>query len=209
MSANFRRNKIDLQNIIDANRTRINNLKLETKIYNAVIEIVEANEEIIKKLLVENEELSQRINDLENDVQKLKSKFSTLEAIEKLHECDAFANRNFQKEYRKEFNLSKYSKDVPTIGDFINDPPEEKENQKEYNFWLKFNKLYPGSNNPEFNRIYRKINENRMSYAHLDVSNITIDEFVNAIETVFPEEYKINRKLYPTKIKFPLQFSGN
>lgn len=85
---------------------------------------------------------------------------------------------------------------MPTIGDFINDPPEEKESQKGYNFWLKFNEIYPGSNNPEFNRIYRKINENRMSYTHLDVSNITIDGLINAIETVFPEEYKINRKLY-------------
>lgn len=188
--------KRDLQAIIDANRMRISNLKLESRLYNSVVEIIEANEEIIGQLLTENKQLSDRINEMGEDIRKLKSKFSFSESVEKLHECDAFANRNFQKEYRKEFGLTKYSKDVPTIGDFINDPPDEKETPREHTFWLKFNNAYPGSNNPAFSRIYKRINENRMSYAHLDVSDISMTEFINAVQIVFPEEYKSNRKLY-------------
>lgn len=157
-----------------------------------ITELREENERLKKEI----KELKRKDKKLEKELDKLKSKFSLLESVEKLHECDAFANRNFQKEYRKEFSLNKYSKDVPTIGDFINDPPDEKETPKEYAFWLKFNNAYPGSNSPAFSRIYRRINENRMSYAHLDVSDISMTEFINSVQIVFPEEYKSNRKLY-------------
>lgn len=193
------RDREKLRIILTENRTRIDGLKVENKSQAGMIEIVETNEEIIRGLMDDNDRLNRRIKELE-------IKLSAREAIEKLHECDAFANRNFQQEYRDEFKLDDYDKNIPTIGDFIRNPPSKNKHLDRYNFWVKFNERYPGSNNPEFNLIYRRINKSRTVYAHPDVSDITMSEVMDAVRIVFPEEYKTDGKKYDEYVKWLFSF---
>lgn len=57
-----------------------------------------------------------------NFVQNAEEKI-LIESLAKLNDCDKLANDSFKKEYRKYFNLGKWDKSVPNIGDFVNDPP--------------------------------------------------------------------------------------
>ena len=65
--------------------------------------------EIIRGLMDDNDRLNRRIKELE-------IKLSAREAIEKLHECDTFANRNFQQEYRMNLNWMIMIKTFPQLG---------------------------------------------------------------------------------------------
>src|ERR1700731_1535185 len=130
---------------------------------------------------------------LEMMIKDLETKLSIRDAMEKLYECVAFVNENFQQEYRNEFKLDDYDKNIPTIGDFIRNSPSENKHLDKHNFWVKFNERHPGSNNPRFSLIYRRINENKIIYDP-NVSNMTIFEVVDAVKIIFPKEYKIDGK---------------
>lgn len=129
------------------------------------------HERTIDDLKKENHELKDRINVLEKENVNPRDRISLIEAndqrreaIFKLHECDSLSNKAFRKEYIKYFNLSKYSKDIPNISDFILNPPDKIDDSGNYNFWQQFILKYPGSDNSNFNLIYKRINCGRMNF---------------------------------------------
>ena len=133
--------------------------------------------------------MKKRINILETNK-------NIFDALVKLHECNALVNKEFKRLYKKKFNLSKYDNNVPNIGDFIENPPI-KEDGDDYDFWIEFNELYPGSNNENFRKIYKQIANNRADAgAHISVNKLNETEFDKLIEIVFPMEYNENKKIY-------------
>ena len=142
-----------------------------------------------KTLKEDNKNLKKRINVLETNK-------NIFDALVKLHECNALVNKEFKRLYKKKFNLSKYDNNVPNIGDFIENPPI-KEDGDDYDFWIEFNELYPGSNNDEFRKIYKQIANNRADAgAHIYVNKLNETEFDKLIEIVYPKEYNENKKIY-------------
>jgi hypothetical protein len=187
----------------------IENLESGGEIYSRASKIVKGQMEIIDEYANVVDELQIQVVTLENEIFTLKNRVSILEtqvaisnaiqnkqeAIEKLHECDALANNKFQQLYREEFKLDDYAY-VPSIGNFIRTPPSNARSPQQYKFWQEFISKYPGSDNPQFNTIYRQINNNRAPQSHPDISEMTREEFIKAIKIVFPEEYKRDSQLY-------------
>ena len=142
-----------------------------------------------KELKIENKELKREIKELKDDKQKF-------DALVKLHECNALVNKEFKKLYRIKFNKNKYDNNIPNIGDFINDPPTE-DDEDNYHFWNDFNVKYPQSNDINFRTIYHKISNDRAdSGAHVNVRKLNKTDFDKLIELVYPEDYNINKQLY-------------
>jgi len=105
-------------------------------------------------------------------------------------------NKEFKRLYRIKFNRTKYDNNIPNIGDFINDPPTE-DDEDNYKFWNEFNQKYPQSDNANFRLIYQKIvNDRADSGAHVNVRKLNKTDFDKLIELVYPEEYNTNRELY-------------
>jgi hypothetical protein len=180
----------------------IENLESGGEIYSRASKIVKGQMEIIDEYANVVDELQIQVVTLENRVSILETQAAISnmiqnrqEAIEKLHECDVLANNEFQRLYRDEFKLNNYVY-VPSIGNFIRAPPSSSRDPQEYKFWQQFITKYPGSDNPQFNTIYRQINNNRAPQSHPDISEMTREEFIKAIKIVFPEEYKRDSQLY-------------
>ena len=170
----------------DYSQPQINALKKDVKTLQEENKVLK---EEIKELKEENKILKREIKELKNDKQKF-------DALVKLHECNALVNKEFKKIYRIKFNKNKYDNNIPNIGDFINDPPTE-DDEDNYKFWKEFNQKYPQSDNANFRLIYQKIADDRAdSGAHVNVRKLNKTDFDNLIELVYPEEYNINRKLY-------------
>lgn len=180
----------------------IESLESGGEIYSRASKIVKGQMEIIDEYANVVDELQIQVVTLENRVSILETQAAISnmiqnrqEAIEKLHECDILANNEFQRLYRDEFKLNSYVY-VPSIGNFIRTPPSSSRDPQEYKFWQQFITKYPGSDNPQFNTIYRQINNNRAPQSHPDISEMTREEFIKAIKIVFPEEYKRDSQLY-------------
>ena len=136
-----------------------------------------------------NDKLTKQITILEQNKQKF-------DALVKLHECNALVNKEFKKLYRIKFNKNKYDNNIPNIGDFINDPPTE-DDEDNYKFWKEFNNKYPQSDDANFRLIYQKIvNDRADSGAHINVRKLNKIDFDKLIELVYPEEYNTNKELY-------------
>ena len=143
----------------------------------------------VKTLQEENKILKKEIKELKDDKQKF-------DALVKLHECNALVNKEFKRLYRIKFNKNKYDNNIPNIGDFINDPPTE-DDEDNYKFWNEFNKKYPQSDNANFRIIYQKIaNDRAYSGAHTNVRKLNKTDFDKLIELIYPEEYNTNKELY-------------
>lgn len=178
--------KIDLLNLITQREKTIDELKKENEMLKNILdELKKQNEELKEK----NEDMSKKINQLIN-------KNELFEALSKLNDCDKLANDTFKNEYRKYFKLSKYNNNVPNIGQFIDDPPNQNTEKDEYDFWNLFCKNYPNSNNKEFREIYKKISYERIQHgAHYDINKINETEFNKLMEIALPDIYKNNKKL--------------
>lgn len=150
----------------------------------------------IKKLEDNGSNLNKKINELYEE-KKYKS------AVFKLHEINAIANSVFKFEYRKFFNIDILSSSViiPNIGTFIRNPPK---NGKNYDFWSKFTKLYPGSDNIHFDKIYKQLNKFRMSQeVHPIINDITEEEFTELTNIVLPN---INKEVINSYRKWLYSF---
>ena len=169
----------NLQKKIKEQDSRILNLEKETKDLKQDNVVLKNN----------NDKLTKKINKLEDDKQKF-------DALVKLHECNALVNKEFKKLYRIKFNKNKYDNNIPNIGDFINDPPTE-DDEDNYKFWKEFNNKYPQSDDANFRLIYQKIaNDRADSGAHVNVRKLNKTDFDKLIELVYPEEYNTNKQLY-------------
>jgi hypothetical protein len=165
---------------------RINVIEKENNLLKIEIKELKENNKLLKE---DNNNLKKRINVLETNK-------NIFDALVKLHECNALVNKEFKKLYKKKFNLSKYDNNVPNIGDFIENPPTE-EDGDDYDFWIEFNNLYPGSDNENFRKIYKQIANNRADAgAHISVNKLSEYEFDKLIELVYPAEYNENKKIY-------------
>lgn len=170
---------------------------------NVAINLINNKESRITHLEKENIILKERVIVLENNNDKLTKKINILEqnklkfdALVKLHECNALVNKEFKKLYKIKFNKNKYDNNIPNIGDFINDPPTE-DDEDNYKFWNEFNVKYPHSDYVEFRVIYQKIADNRADFgAHVNIKKLNKSDFDKLIELVYPEEYNTNKELY-------------
>jgi hypothetical protein len=161
--------------------------------HNLLKEEMKTRELTIEELRKENEELKKEIYVLKQNITELINKNKYNEALAKLHDCDALANKTFKQEYKKYWKLNKYDP-VPNIGDIVNDPPIKED--KDYEFWQFFCDKYKNSNKIEFQKIYKLINNNRVSSgAHFDVSNIKENEFIELLKIAIPAFYNENINL--------------
>lgn len=177
-------NKTELLNIISQNGSTIEELKKENeKLKQMYDELVKQN-----KILTEEKELLIEKNEkLEENLNKLLEKDKLVEALSKIHDCDALSNKAFKNEYRSFFNLKKYDTNVPNISDFVLNPPDKNTDQEDYDFWFKFCKKHPGSDNVEFNKIYKQINKDRVDYgAHSNIYDMSKPEFDKYLKIAMP-----------------------
>jgi len=171
---------------INALKKDVKELKEENKTLKEEIKVLKQDNVILKN---NNDKLTKKINKLEDDKQKF-------DALVKLHECNTLVNKEFKKLYRIKFNKNKYDNNIPNIGDFINDPPTE-DDEDNYKFWKEFNNKYPQSDDANFRLIYQKIaNDRADSGAHVNVGKLNKTDFDKLIELVYPEEYNTNKELY-------------
>lgn len=147
---------------------------------------------IIKQLTEENELLKKEVSELKNEVSELKNKNKKFDALVRLNECNALVNGNFKIEYRRYFHLDDYEYS-PNVGDFISKPPIDGD---KFLFWRYFNERFPNSDDLRFRELYKKISRNRADIVHVDIGDMTKEEFKNLILLVYPEEYNANKKLY-------------
>ena len=132
----------------------------------------------------------------DNIILQLETTKNKFDALVKLHECNALVNKEFKRLYRIKFNINKYSNDVPNLGDFINMPPTE-EDGDDYIFWQEFKTKYPNTDNINFRMIYKQISNDRADNgAHISVSKLSKNEFIELIKIVYPEEYEQNKDIY-------------
>lgn len=163
----------------------VNKLKTDNKVKDVRIKELEIDNIKLKDQVIT---LTNKVNELEND----KNKFN---ALVKLNELNALVNKEFKNLYKKKFKKGRGDY-IPNIGDYINEPPTEDE-KDEYEFWLEFNSLYPGSNDMNFRNIYHQIaNDRACSGAHINVKKLNKEDFNNLIEVAYPEEYNKNKELY-------------
>jgi chromosome segregation ATPase len=191
---------LDLTIVDDHKQSQINALKKDVKILQEDIKILK--EQVIKleienkELKEENKILKEENKELKREIKELKDDKQKFDALVKLHECNALVNKEFKRLYRIKFNRSKYDINIPNIGDFINDPPTE-DDEDNYNFWKEFNAQYPQSDDANFRMIYQQIANNRADYgAHVSVRKLNKTDFDKLIELVYPEEYNTNKELY-------------
>ena len=131
-----------------------------------------------------------------NKLNALENKNEVFIALSKLNDCDKLANDAFKREYRKYFNLKQYNNNVPNLGDFIDNSPQESTDKDDFDFWELFCKKYPNSNNQEFRIIYKQISKQRISNgAHYNTNNIDKNEFDNLMKMALPDIYNNNKKL--------------
>lgn len=75
-------------------------------------------------------------------------------------------------------------------------------------FWEYFCKKYPGSDNKEFNEIYKKISSQRIHYgAHYNAMKITQDEFDDLMKIGMSDIYSNNKKLCDDYKKWLYRFN--
>ena len=184
---------LDLTINDDYLQPQINALKKDIKYLHK--ENNELKERVIK-LEIENKELKIENTELKIEIKELKDEKQKFDALVKLHECNALVNKEFRKLYRIKFNKNKYDNNIPNIGDFINDPPTE-DDEDNYQFWNDFNVKYPQSDDVNFRTIYQKISNDRAdSGAHVNVRKLNKTDFDKLIELVYPEDYNTNKELY-------------
>ena len=178
------------------------NIKLRTELddlknkYDVLYENSEKIKSDVDELKKENKILIENNKMLNGDNIILKNKFNKFEALSKLYDCDALANNALKTEYKKYFKLKKYDNNVPNLGDFIENPPDEHCDKDEYDFWDYFCKKYPDSNNKKFREFYKNLNSQRLKCgAHHNVSRINRYDFDNLIQIVFPDIYFSDKKL--------------
>lgn len=156
-------------------------------------EVIKTRDLTIDELKKENNELKERIATMENKLNFLIKEKEIFEALSKLNDCDKLANDNFKKEYRKYFNLKKYDNNIPNLGQFVLSPPDENDDIDEFKFWKYFCNKYPNSDNIEFQKIYKKISNDRIQHgAHY---NINKNDFDKLLQLVMPDIYNNNKKL--------------
>lgn len=180
-------------------RMRIDELEKNNATYGDIIfynkQLINEHEMNIDRLIKENELLKLKIQNLENDIDDLKTRNKIFDALIKLHECNSLVNKAFKSEYKRYFKKGRYEY-IPNIGDFINDPPTDIDDEN-YMFWNYFNNKYPGSDEQLFRNIYHQINKDRAnSGAHTNVSLLTKNDFDQLIQIAYPDEYRENQKLY-------------
>ena len=177
----------------DYKQPQINALKKDVKTLQEENKVLK---ERVIKLEIDNKELKEENKILKKEIKELKDDKQKFDALVKLHECNALVNKEFKKLYRIKFNKNKYDNNIPNIGDFINDPPTE-DDEDNYKFWNDFNTKYPQSDDVNFRLIYQKIaNDRSDSGAHVNVRKLNKTDFDKLIELVYPEEYKLNKDLY-------------
>ena len=208
----------------DYKQPQINALKKDVKTLQEENKVLKEENKTLKerviKLEIDNKELKEENKILKREIKELKDDKQKFDALVKLHECNALVNKEFKRLYRIKFNKNKYDNNIPNIGDFINDPPTE-DDEDNYKFWNEFNKKYPQSDNVNFRLIYQKnandskkqnffvFNSSKIkntcifycsnradSGAHINVRKLNKTDFDNLIELVYPEEYNINKELY-------------
>lgn len=191
----------------DYKQPQINALKKDVKTLQEENKVLKEDNKVLKednKVLKEKiKTLKERVVVLENNNDKLTKQINILEqnklnfdALVKLHECNALVNKEFRRLYRIKFNKTKYDNSIPNIGDFINDPPSE-DDEDNYKFWNYFNAKYPQADDVNFRLIYHKIANDRADYgAHVNVRKLNKTDFDELIELVYPEEYNTNKELY-------------
>ena len=177
----------------DYSQPQINALKKDVKVLK---EENKTLKERFIKLEIDNKELKEENKILKREIKELKNDKQKFDALVKLHECNALVNKEFKRLYRIKFNKTKYDNNIPNIGDFINDPPTE-DDEDNYKFWKEFNNKYPQSDDANFRLIYQKIaNDRADSGAHVNVIKLNKIDFDKLIELVYPEEYNTNKELY-------------
>jgi len=141
----------------DHKQSQINALKKDVKTLQEENKVLKEENKTLKerviKLEIDNKELKEENKILKKEIKELKDDKQKFDALVKLHECNALVNKEFKKLYRIKFNKNKYDNNIPNIGDFINDPPTE-DDEDNYKFWNEFNKKYPQSDNANFRLIY-------------------------------------------------------
>ena len=192
--------KKDFIDIITKKDQTIDELKKENETLQKLLdELTKQNNQLIEKnnvLINKNYDLQKDNNIMNDKINNLEIKNEIIEALAKLNDCDAMSNNAFKKEFRKYFKLSKYDNNIPNIGQFIDDPPEESDNEDNYNFWKYFCVKYPNSDNKEFRKIYKQISSERVQYgAHHNIYNISKREFDNLMKIAIPIIYNDDKSL--------------
>jgi hypothetical protein len=185
--------KTQLLNIISQNGATIEELKKENeKLKQMYYEILKQN-----KLLTEEKDLLiTKNNNLEEKLDELIQKEKLVEALSKIHDCDAMSNKAFKYEYKSYFKLKKYDNNVPNIGDFVLNPPDKNTDSEYYDFWFKFCKKYPNSDNINFRTIYDRINKDRVTNgAHSNIYKLPKLEFDKYLKIAVPDIHNSNKQL--------------
>jgi len=186
---------------IEIDTLKLDNVQLKEEVKILKIENTQLKEEV-KILKIENIQLKEEVNTLkiENtqlkvDIKELKDDKALFIALSKLNDCDKLSNDKFKDEYRKYFKLKKYDNNIPNLGQFVDNPPDQIDDPDEYQFWDQFCKKYPNSDNRKFRQIYLELSDMRVNYgAHHNINDITKKEFDELMQFVLPKLYANDRK---------------
>lgn len=159
-------------------------------------ETITQNGKIIDELKREKAELIQRISDMDQQIRILIEEKKRTEATIKLNECHTLVNNVFKREYKGHFK-PKRSDNIPNIGDFIDDPPNDTDEPECAEFWNNFRKKYPESDNADFAIIRSAVRDDRIRHAHPNIKNMSCDDVIEAVKLVLPEVF--NNKLLLNK----------
>lgn len=186
--------KNDFMEIITKQNKTIDELKNENELLKKQIkELIKQNDVLIEQ----NNILVNKNNKIEENINLLIKQKNIFEALSKLNDCDALSNNQFKNEYRKWFKYGKYDNNVPNLGQFVDSPPDENDDNDNFKFWKHFCNKYPNSDNKNFRKIYEKMSRDRINCgAHYKIKNLTVNEFENIFELVFPEIYNNDKSLY-------------
>lgn len=179
--------------IIRINQLEVENSTLKEKVTNLETENKRLQDDSnMLRTIINNNEIE--ITSLKSKIKKLEDDKLRLDAIMKLYECDAIANNAFKNSYRKWFKLP-FKAPAPDLGDFVGEEISSKEYPDDYAFWIDFKTRYPGTDNPQFQKIYIELNVSRASFAHPKVVKLPANEFDRLAKIVF-EDYDANKNIY-------------
>lgn len=186
-------NWITINNLILANQSlREEKAKLESD-NRALDAKVKSNEETIKALIARNNYLESRIQTVESEIRELRTDKQKLEALVYLDGCGGLINRMFKTEYKKAFK--KRRQYVPNIGDYIEDPPADTDD--DYKFWEEFKAKHPKCVDSRLRSVRNQISENRGKRVHFRGSKtVTKEKFDEALAIANLTEYENNKELY-------------
>ncbi len=162
-------------------------------------------------------ELKKDINLLKNEIDKIKIKQDKpkLDALVQLNKYNLVVERNVRREYMIWTKFKSNWYDIPSIIDFINNPPNKNNDPNMCEFWEYFKNKFPKITDECFQDLYLFIsNQCSQSGAYsninkMDINKMLRSDFDEAAKIVF-DDYDTNKNLYDEYRKcifsFPIIF---